>query len=285
MNTLTIADPLYALDGVHPHFGCAMVYVPSWDEVEDSCVSVNEYIAYINGIMVRVHRSLILQGICWLWIPDSYANQYKNKRISSSQWAKNKSLYLLPERIIIQVSTQGWVIRQRIIWKQTNSLPIKHTDRGRMNYRIIYLLIKSTHCSSFTMKELNIAPNQSSIRRKKYQGASFSYSEEGTDPGSIWEYPIEYIDVTSTRAQSTMINDKVIVPYGDMINKMIKSSNNDPVLSLFNDGGRTLLSCNNLNKDIVMIIPNKDQLLENRLRTNKIDLVIKEKYLDDQYYE
>ena len=56
----------------------------------------------------------------------------------------SKSLLLIPERIVIGLSDQGWIIRNVIIWHSNNKMCEPHRDRFTKKYEFIFLCVKNS---------------------------------------------------------------------------------------------------------------------------------------------
>jgi DNA modification methylase len=132
-----------------------------------------EYIGKLIDIFREVRRVLKPDGICWLNIADSYAGsgqgwckspdakQATNKGslnytpntiykrppnyISSMQsnGAKPKDLFLIPDLLSVRLRSDGWWVRQRIIWEKNNPMVESVKDRCTTSHEYIFLLSKS----------------------------------------------------------------------------------------------------------------------------------------------
>ncbi|MDT5024271.1 MAG: hypothetical protein QOE61_697, partial [Micromonosporaceae bacterium] len=57
--------------------------------------------------------------------------------------APTKSLLLAPERLLLALLQDGWIIRNKIIWAKTNPLPSSARDRLTLTYEPVYFLVRS----------------------------------------------------------------------------------------------------------------------------------------------
>ena len=117
-----------------------------------------KYIERLCDVFSEVRRILTPQGTLWLNIGDSYnGNKFgntevvKNKKVSESNdfhkklWsgAKPKDLIGIPWMLAFALRSQGWYLRQDIIWHKGNPLPESVTDRCTKSHEYIFLLSKS----------------------------------------------------------------------------------------------------------------------------------------------
>ena len=116
------------------------------------------YIAKLSDVFMEVYRVLKPEGTLWLNIGDSYNRNkvgntevVKNKKVSESNdfhkklWsgAKPKDLIGIPWMLAFALRSQGWYLRQDIIWHKGNPLPESVTDRCTKSHEYIFLLSKS----------------------------------------------------------------------------------------------------------------------------------------------
>lgn len=120
--------------------------------------------AYINKL-VRVFREVwrVLRndGVVWLNLGDSYnaykANTGDTPYVGNSnrpgrrkpgyglevKGLKNKNLIGIPWRVAFALQTDGWYLRQDVIWHKPNPMPESVTDRCTKAHEYIFLLSKN----------------------------------------------------------------------------------------------------------------------------------------------
>jgi len=127
-----------------------------------------QYIKRLVDVFREVRRVLTDDGTLWLNIADSYAgsNQgagaktltgkqasnrgtnfmntegYKSK-LSKVTGYKPKELMMIPAKLAIALSEDGWYLRQDIVWEKGNCMPESVKDRCTKSHEYIYLLAKS----------------------------------------------------------------------------------------------------------------------------------------------
>ena len=87
-----------------------------------------EFVDNLVKVFSEVKRVLKKEGTCWLNLGDSY---YK------------KSLAGTPFRVAFALQSDGWYLRQDIIWHKPNPMPESVKDRCTKAHEYIFLLTKS----------------------------------------------------------------------------------------------------------------------------------------------
>jgi len=129
--------------------------------------SIDEYISKMVEVFREVRRVLRSDGTLWLNIGDSYAGSGKgrnaNGEYSSSSKCKEsigqksgilhksrmtgeckrKDLYGIPWLLAFALRSDGWYLRQDIIWYKPNCMPESARDRCTKSHEYIFLLSKS----------------------------------------------------------------------------------------------------------------------------------------------
>ena len=120
-----------------------------------------EYVAALVDVFRGVRRALRDDGVLWLNLGDTYANDGKwggssggkhaaalhgNTGIGRSKrttGAKPKDLLLIPYRVAMALQADGWYLRASIPWVKANVMPSSVTDRPTVAHESIFLLTKS----------------------------------------------------------------------------------------------------------------------------------------------
>ena len=127
------------------------------------------YVAKMVEVFREVRRVLRDDGTCWLNLGDSYAggkqgndsfgdgtstlnNGGKNTKTGEKMPSKQrkpppglkpKDLVGIPWRVAFALQSDGWYLRQDIIWSKPNPMPESVTDRCTKAHEYIFLLAKS----------------------------------------------------------------------------------------------------------------------------------------------
>jgi DNA modification methylase len=121
-----------------------------------------EYVANMVEVFREVRRVLRKDGTCWVNMGDSYAanvngrsaadvkalgnddRTFRDKPFSTIQGVlKPKDLCGIPWRVAFALQTDGWWLRQDIIWSKPNPMPESVTDRCTKAHEYLFLLSKS----------------------------------------------------------------------------------------------------------------------------------------------
>ena len=175
-----------------------------------------QYIVTLVAIFSEVWRVLRPDGTLWLNIDDSYAGSgngrmgdgsgYMGRPSKSSLYqgtrsgilhktqspcCKNKDLIGIPWMLAFALRTEGWYLRQDIIWHKPNCMPESTRDRCTSSYEHLFLLSKSRryYFDSAAIREpaavggYRNKRNVWSINTKGYAGAHFaSFPEKLVEP-------------------------------------------------------------------------------------------------------
>lgn len=125
------------------------------------------FVAQMVDVFREVRRVLRDDGTLWLNLGDSYhaasatGNTFtggkhgdiapedavklrdeKNARLKRATYAKPKDLLGIPWRVAFALQTDGWYLRQDIIWSKPNPMPESVTDRCTKAHEYVFLLSK-----------------------------------------------------------------------------------------------------------------------------------------------
>jgi len=161
---------------------------------------VDEMRLALNGLA----RVLKPTGSLWLNLGDTYSRHAK-------YGAARKSLVLAPERLLLALADDGWVVRNKVIWAKTNPMPHSVGDRLTNSYDVVYYLtrgqtyffdldaIRLPHSSSTGARRGDVYPPERAsapiwrqhgggnrgLAARKARGESGH--ELGKNPGDVWQ--------------------------------------------------------------------------------------------------
>lgn len=119
------------------------------------------YVCHMVQVFRECKRVLRPDGVLWLNLGDSYANDDKWGGSSSGKHAKPlhgntgigrnkkctglkpKDLIGIPWRVALALQADGWYLRSDIVWAKPNTMPESVTDRPTKAHEYIFLLTKS----------------------------------------------------------------------------------------------------------------------------------------------
>lgn len=161
--------------------------------------SVTEYVENLVSVLRQVRRLLKGSGALWLNLGDSFSKDV-------SQGAPRGSLLLVPQRVALALSADGWIVRNVLIWHKPNPLPESAADRLSTTYESVLLATKERKYR-FDLDQIRV-PHRSADRsgvlrpaerRRRYQGGNSGIGalkaegrvghRRGKNPGDLWTVP------------------------------------------------------------------------------------------------
>ena len=134
------------------------------------------YLDELRGVFTEVKRILKPNGVLWLNIGDGYTSgnrdyrdgdtkyqaRFLKKRPRTPNGLKEKDLLGIPWRVAFMLQTDGWFLRNDIVWHKPNSMPESVKDRPNRNHEYVFLMTK-TKKYFFSKAQLKDS-NKNSIR-------------------------------------------------------------------------------------------------------------------------
>lgn len=143
-NTILVGDAKDELRRLPPASVDCVVTSPPYFQLRDYGVpgqlglepTVTHWVEQLRAVMAEVARVLKRSGSVWLDLGDSFS---RHRRLG----APPKSLLLGPERLLVALAADGWLVRNKVIWAKPNPMPASVADRLNLTYDIVYFLVKS----------------------------------------------------------------------------------------------------------------------------------------------
>lgn len=160
--------------------------------------NIEDYVAGLRSVCREIARVLKPGGSLWLNLRDVYSR-------TASSGTSPKSLLLGPERLLLALVDDGWLIRNRLVWWKRNSIPESVRDRLSMTHEDLFLLTRNRNYH-FELDAIRV-PHTSRARRgpgrpsadspyakghrgiRVMQAAGRVGHANGKNPGSVWHYP------------------------------------------------------------------------------------------------
>ena len=136
--------PRFPSDCIHcvvtspPYWGLRDYGVAEQIGLEDT---LNRFVDELVNVFRDVRRVLRPDGTLWLNLGDSYAATTKG--CDDKGKLKPKDLVGIPWRVAFALQSDGWWLRQDIIWSKTNPMPESVKDRCTKSHEYLFLLTKS----------------------------------------------------------------------------------------------------------------------------------------------
>jgi site-specific DNA-methyltransferase (adenine-specific) len=162
--------------------------------------NVAGWVADLREVFRECARVLVPTGALWLNLGDSFSRHPK-------YGAPVKGLVLAPERLLLALAQDGWLVRTKVVWHKTNAMPSSVGDRLTLTYEVIYFLvrqrtyffdldaIREPHRSFGAKRERvpqqqppigagPLAASRSGLRQARTNG--LAGNPRGKNPGDVW---------------------------------------------------------------------------------------------------
>jgi len=151
--------------------------------------TVDDWVAGLRAVCRELARVMKPTGSLWLNLGDSFS---RHARFG----APAKGLFMAPERLIIALTADGWIVRNKVVWAKTNPMPHAVGDRLSLSWEPVYLLVRSRRYF-FDLDAIR-APfrTDAETRQAGRTGSVASRHGEtnpvlrGKNPGDVWTLPI-----------------------------------------------------------------------------------------------
>jgi site-specific DNA-methyltransferase (adenine-specific) len=187
-----------------PYFLLRDYGMPGQIGLEDA---VDGWVNELRQVMRGVARVLKPGGALWLNVSDSYSRHHR-------YGAPPKGMLCAPERLLLALSDDGWLVRNKVVWAKPNPMPASVRDRLNTTHEVLYFLVRSPaysfdldairvpHRSKAHVRDLPIdtpipsgrpswagplAGSNSGLIRLKASGRVGN--ARGKNPGDVWQIP------------------------------------------------------------------------------------------------
>lgn len=170
-NTILMGDVLERLRELPSSLIDCVITSPPYFQLRDYGVSgqlgleghVDEWVANQLDVCRQVARVLRRSGSLWLNLGDSYSRHTR-------YGAPPKAQLLAPERLLLALSGNGWLVRNKVIWAKPNPMPASVSDRLNTTYEVVYFLVRTPRYF-FDLDAIRV-PHRSSAGRSVTRTAS-----------------------------------------------------------------------------------------------------------------
>lgn len=139
--------------------------------------TVDAWVDELRLVMNGLARVLKPTGVLWLNIGDTYSRHAKSG-------APVKGLHLAPERLLLALSTDGWIARSKVIWFKSNPVPHAVGDRLSNSYDVVYFLTRVPRGYFFDLDAIRL-PYRDPTGNQQLAAAGLL----GRNPGDVWTLP------------------------------------------------------------------------------------------------
>ncbi|MGH3431077.1 MAG: DNA-methyltransferase [Mycobacteriales bacterium] len=202
-NTVLPGDARTVLADLLPESVDAVVTSPPYFHLRDYGASgqlgleqtITEWVAELRAVCRLLGRVLKPYGSLWLNVGDAYSR-------SAQAGAPPKGLLLGPERLLLALAADGWLVRGKVIWAKQNPMPESVRDRLAKTWEPLYHLTRSPD-AYFDLDAIRV-PHRGRTRavaepNRRYGGAhgglvqlkarGRSGHRLGKNPGDVWSLP------------------------------------------------------------------------------------------------
>lgn len=143
-NTLLAGDAAAVLSRLPASSVDCVITSPPYFQLRDYGVkgqiglepTIDAWVSSLRRVFAQVARVLKPSGSLWLNLGDSYSQH-------PQLGAPVKSLVCAPERLLLALTQDGWLCRNKVIWAKTNPMPVSVVDRLSNTYDVVYFLVRS----------------------------------------------------------------------------------------------------------------------------------------------
>ena len=143
-NTILAGDVLDRLSELPDASIDCVITSPPYYQLRDYGVSgqlgleatVEDWVTNLRAVCRELGRVLKPTGSLWLNLGDSFSRHAR-------YGAPPKGLLLAPERLLVALAADGWIVRNKVIWAKTNPMPTSVGDRLTLTYELVFFLVRS----------------------------------------------------------------------------------------------------------------------------------------------
>src|SRR5579871_6138752 len=133
--------------------------------------TVQAWATAIAGVCNDLARVLRPDGVLWLNLGDGYARHLR-------EGATRKCLLLGPERVALQMTRSGWLLRNKVVWAKRNPMPANVRDRLSTTHEYVYCFTREARY----FFDLDAVREQPRTSRVTPRSSSTSYPPRGAVP-------------------------------------------------------------------------------------------------------
>src|SRR6266542_3894086 len=116
-----------------PYFGLRDYQVDGQLGLE---ADVEGWVRSMRAVCAELARVLKPKGALWLNVGDGFSADLR-------EGAPHKSLLLGPQRLVLGLLADGWLVRNQVVWAKSNPMPTSVSDRLAATYEVVYFLVRT----------------------------------------------------------------------------------------------------------------------------------------------
>lgn len=197
--------------GVEIHQGQFCQHCQAWRGSIGLEPTIELYIQHLVEVFRECWRVLRDDGVMFINIGDTYSGSSpRSTEMEPVTWSQNgkvkkagmmragpvpglkpKNLCLIPQRLIIALQEDGWIVRSEIIWHKPNPMPESAKDRPTVAHETIFMVTKQGKYF-WDQKAVREKIGISTRRTAEFRGESTPYKEhksfDNSNPAGIKTY-------------------------------------------------------------------------------------------------
>jgi len=149
---------------------------------------VDAWVEALRPVFRELARVIKADGSAWINVDDTFSSSHKFG-------APPKGMFLAPERLILALAQDGWIVRSKVIWFKPNPLPRALSDRPNHCYEPFFLITRSRDYH-FDLDSIRIpyrANRDGDLLPVQWTADSSVDGSSGAflgkDPGDVWTIP------------------------------------------------------------------------------------------------
>src|SRR5262249_598270 len=99
---------------------------------------VGAWVQAVRKVCGQIARVLKPGGALWLNLGDGYSSHPR-------EGAGVKGRVGGPQRLVIALEQDGWIVRNQVVWSKTNAMPHSVSDRLTNCHEVMFLLVRGRH--------------------------------------------------------------------------------------------------------------------------------------------
>jgi len=139
------------------------------------------YVEHLMTIIREIYRVLKPTGSFWLNLGDTYYGGQDDE--DDPEWLQDQQLLGVPERVLVAMQKEGWILRNKIIWTKPNAMPSSTKTRFTPKHEVVYFFVKQV--GYFFDYDAVSIPRQLKL------GEKIEGDLRGKNPGDVWSIPTE----------------------------------------------------------------------------------------------
>jgi DNA modification methylase len=149
---------------------------------------VDAWVGAMRPVFDELARVMKAGASAWINVDDTYSS---SRRLG----VPAKGMFLAPERLILALSSDGWIVRSKVVWSKPNPLPRALSDRPNHSYEMFFMIVRSPKYE-FDLNGIRVPyrkEGSGEVHQVPWSSADALEGAPGAllgkDPGDVWSIP------------------------------------------------------------------------------------------------